>query len=57
MRFGVTRECFRQNLDRNVPAQLWIEGATHLTHSARADGRKNFVRSQTSPGGQRHVVE
>jgi len=44
----------RKNLDRYVAIELGVVCAVDFAHTARPDGRKDFVRSQTSPGGKGH---
>lgn len=36
--------------------ELGVLRAVDLAHPARTNGRKNFVRSQTTSGSQRHIV-
>ena len=44
-----------KDLDRYLPIELGVLGAIHFAHAARADGRKDLVRSQTSSGGKGHA--
>jgi hypothetical protein len=34
----------RKNLDRDIAAEAAIPGAVNLTHTARTNGRLNFIR-------------
>jgi hypothetical protein len=43
---GVFRESFRQDFDRNVAAEARVLRAKHFAHSARANRRDNFVRTE-----------
>ena len=42
---GVARECFRQDLKRNVSTELRIACAINLAHPPSADGREDFARA------------
>ena len=44
---GIGGHLRRQNLDRNVAAQLRIERAVDLTHAALSKGRHDLVRAQS----------
>jgi len=44
----------RQHFQCDLPAQLGVGRPIHLAHTARAEGRSDFVRSEASPGGQSH---
>src|SRR5919201_1463403 len=50
----IVRECFRQDLDRDLALQPRIARAIHLTHAAGAEGRKDLVRAEARPDGQGH---
>jgi hypothetical protein len=59
---SVTRDAFwmlrkrgRQNLDRNLAAELGVFGSIHLSHSARTDRSKYFVRTEFFAGRDRHL--
>src|SRR2546425_4347846 len=43
---GIGRESRRQNLDSDISSQPCVAGAIHLTHSARSQGRKNFIGTE-----------
>ena len=43
-----------QHLDRDLALQLGIPGAIDLAHSAGAERRYDFVRTQLSAGRQGH---
>ena len=46
--FGEGSGSIGQYFDRDCPVQTRITGFVDLSHSARAQRRKNLVRSQTS---------
>ena len=48
--FGICRERFRKNFDRDVAAEPCIACAINLTHAAGADGRQDFIRPEASAG-------
>jgi hypothetical protein len=50
---GITREGRRQNLDRDVPAQLRVTGPIHLAHPAFIDLGQDFVEAQSAPDDHR----
>ena len=52
---GVGRHRRRQDLDRHVAFQLAVTRAIDLAHSAFADLRGDFVRSDAGAGGEYHV--
>jgi hypothetical protein len=43
-----------QNLNRDNTAQSGIGCPVYLAHAARADGRKDLIRSQTYASGKGH---
>jgi len=47
-------EMLRKNLDGDGTFQAGIAGAVDLSHSARANRRKNLVRAKFCPSGQGH---
>ena len=49
-------EILVRDFDRYVAAETRVAGAINLAHSTGADQRKDFVGSQTSPGGKPHGV-
>ncbi len=53
-RFARFRQPCRQHLDGNGALQSHIPRLPHLSHSARAQRRHNFIRSQSVSGSQRH---
>ena len=44
----------RQDLDRDVTAEVHVGRAVHFAHSACADQGGDFVRAESSPGRKRH---
>ena len=44
----------RQDLDRDVPIELSVPCAVHLSHPARAQRRDDFVGAETGSAGKRH---
>ena len=52
--FGVARERFRQDLQRNVTIQPRVAGAIHLAHAASADFGGDFVGAVARAGSQGH---
>jgi hypothetical protein len=48
-------EGFWQDLERDIPIQLRVARAIHLTHPARTDGSENLVGTNVSTGCQRHA--
>ena len=54
--FFILEEFFRQHLERHRPVDAGIPRPIHLPHPAGAERRDDFVRSETSSGGQRHEV-
>jgi hypothetical protein len=47
----------RKNLDRHQTVEPRIAGLEYLAHAAGADGRKDFVRSESVAGRKRHLRE
>ena len=43
---GVTRDGFRNDLERNVAAEPRIAGTIDLAHATLAQFRKDFIRSE-----------
>jgi hypothetical protein len=52
--FGIVGERFGKDLDRDVAIKPRIARALHLTHAARAERGKDFVRPESSADGKRH---
>ena len=52
----ILREGLGQHLDRHFPPQTRIGSAIHLAHSAGAERRDNFIRSEACAWRQRHGV-
>jgi hypothetical protein len=50
---GVVGKCARQNLERDVAAELGIAGAIDLAHGTGADGVDDFVGTNGRAGRQR----
>jgi hypothetical protein len=46
---GIESEGRRQDFECHVAVELRVPSPTHFPHAARADGREDFVRSETSP--------
>ena len=44
------------SLDRDDPVQARVEGAIHLAHASRSDGRLNLVGSEPCAGFESHRV-
>jgi hypothetical protein len=40
-------EARRQNLDRHIPPETRIVGFVHFAHAALADGRDDFIRTES----------
>ena len=53
--FRAIRKRSRQELDRDDAIEPRVAGAVDLSHSARADGRLDFVRTKARAWSQRHV--
>src|SRR5262249_8811686 len=51
---SVSRELFRQNLDRNFAFQPEVACAIHLTHAALAEHPSDFMRAELCADGQSH---
>jgi len=47
-------EFYRGDLDRDGAIKPRITRLVHLTHAARADGREDFIRTETCAGSLRH---
>src|SRR5262245_40093582 len=47
----IERECFGQNLDRNFALQLGVACTPHLTHTAPAEQRRDFIRTKLCADG------
>ena len=45
---GVCRNGLRQDLDRDLPLQVRVSSAIHLTHAAHADLGGDFIGADTS---------
>ena len=48
----ISREARGEDLDRDLSAQLRVARAKHLAHSARAERRKNLVRTEACSRSQ-----
>ncbi len=55
-KLAVTRDPWRQNLQRDSAVQAQVPGQVDLTHSPGPEGRLNFVPAQATAGGQTHVT-
>ena len=55
--FGIGRHCLRQDLDGDLPLQVGVRCAIHLTHATHAERGHDFVRAEARAGdqSQRHV--
>ena len=51
---GIRGERFWKNLNGDVAVEPRGTGSVHLSHTARADGRMNFVGAEFCAGGQGH---
>ena len=51
---AVARDRHGQHLHRHCALQVRIDGAIHLTHSACADLRGDFVRAEARAWGEGH---
>src|SRR5580698_2142761 len=51
---AIGRETFRQNFDGNGSIEPRIVRAIHLTHTARANQRLDFIRTKFGSGSKRH---
>ena len=51
---GILRERLRQDLDRDLTAQVRIGGSVHLAHAADADLRGNGVWTQAGTRREAH---
>ena len=49
--------CGIGEFDRDVPVQTRVPGAIHLSHAARAEERKDFVRAEFITGRKRHMAD
>src|SRR5260370_38767737 len=45
-----------QLFDRDYAVKTRVTCLPNLAHSAGTDGRKDFIRSQSSPRGERHMI-
>jgi hypothetical protein len=54
---GISDKQIGQDLQRNIAPKLRITGAIHLAHAARAKGRLDLIRSESSTRNERHKVE
>ena len=52
---GIGGEGFRQNLDRDLAAQVRIVSPIHFAHSAGADRADDFVGAEARAGHEGHV--
>ena len=53
-RVGIRGDGLGKNLDRDVPIELRVPRPVHLTHPARAEGRKDLVGAQAGAGRECH---
>ena len=53
--FCIVREGFRQDLDGDVTPELGVVRLINLSHTARANLCKQFVRAQTAASANRHL--
>jgi hypothetical protein len=42
----------REHFDRDVTAEAAVARAIHLAHAARAEGRENFVGTESGSGSE-----
>src|SRR5713226_1865946 len=52
--FRIIGQMRRKNLHGDNALQAHVPGAVHLSHTARAERRENFVRAQAGAGRKRH---
>ena len=50
----VCRNGLRQDLDRDLPLQVLVSGAIHLSHAADTDLGGDFIRAEASANSERH---
>jgi hypothetical protein len=43
-----------KNLDRHDTIQAGVQATVHLSHSARTERRRDFIRTELGAGGKRH---
>jgi hypothetical protein len=59
--FGFTLETLAEpragNFDGDDPIQTRVFGALHFSHTARANGRKDFVRAEFIAGRKQHMTD
>ena len=53
---GIEGEELGQNLERDVAIELRVARAIDLAHSARADGREDFVRAEAGAVREGHGI-
>ncbi len=51
---GILRQLCREDLDRDLAAELRVSGAVHLAHPSGAEGGDDLVGAELHPGGQSH---
>ena len=51
---GVCRNGLRQDLDRDLPFQVRVSSAIHLTHAAHSDLGGDFIRAEAGASSERH---
>ena len=53
--FGISGGCTRQHLERNEPIQPRIANSIDLSHTARAEDSKDFIRAEARAGREYHA--
>src|SRR5450759_5130509 len=53
---GLSDRCEKEHLDRDRPGQPRVTRLVHLSHPARAEGRKNFVGAEAGAGGKGQAI-
>ena len=53
---SVTGECFGQDLDGYVAAELWIVGTVNLAHPARTNSACDLIGAHVGARGQSHFA-
>lgn len=53
---GISRECRRQNFDRDIAHEPRIARSIDFAHAARADERADLIRAEVCAGWNRHLV-
>ena len=52
----IGRECFGQDLDRDVPIQFRVARAIHLAHAASAERRDDLIGAEACAGAESQCV-